>query len=189
MSLNKSNGNMYTFVTHTHSHLGGECPHKCIYCYVDSTRFGRPAKYQGALRIVPAELKVKYGEGRTIFMENCNDLFAASVPDAMVKQVLAHCCEWPKNTYVFQTKNPGRLQCYLSLMPPNRILGTTVETNRPTPEVCEAPAQMERLAAISAISGPKSITIGPIMGFDLAALAGGISGAKPDFGNIVAASK
>ena len=125
---------MYQFVTHTHCHLGGECLHKCSYCYVDSSRFGRPAKYQGALRIIPDELKVKYGEGKTIFMENCNDLFAVGVPDAMIKQVLAHCCDWPENTYVFQTKNPERLHAYLSLMPPKRILGITAETNRLTSE-------------------------------------------------------
>jgi len=79
MSLKKSNGNMYPWVTHTHSHLGGECPHACTYCYVDNPRFGRPAKYTGPIRLLEDEFKVNYGTGRTIFVENCNDLFAAAV--------------------------------------------------------------------------------------------------------------
>jgi len=32
MPLKKSAGNMYNWVTHCHSHLGGECSHKCKYC-------------------------------------------------------------------------------------------------------------------------------------------------------------
>lgn len=31
MSLKKSTGNMYPWVTHTHTHLGGECSHKCVF--------------------------------------------------------------------------------------------------------------------------------------------------------------
>ena len=32
MSLNKSKGNMYPWLTHTWNPLAGECPHKCTYC-------------------------------------------------------------------------------------------------------------------------------------------------------------
>jgi DNA repair photolyase len=59
MSLKKSNGNMYPWVTHTHAHLGGECPHRCAYCYVDNPRFGRPAKYTGALRLSALRIEVR----------------------------------------------------------------------------------------------------------------------------------
>jgi DNA repair photolyase len=52
MSLKKSTGNMYPWVTHTHCHLGGQCPHKCVYCYVDNFPYGRPEKYKGALRLI-----------------------------------------------------------------------------------------------------------------------------------------
>ena len=69
MPLNKSKGNMYKFVSHTHSHLGGECPHKCIYCYVDSFRHRVP-KYQGELRLIEKELEVNYGKGKAIFIEH-----------------------------------------------------------------------------------------------------------------------
>ncbi len=68
MPLKKSSGNMYPWVTHTHNHLGGECPHRCSYCYVDNPRFGRPARYTGPVRVIPDEFKVRYGTGRTIFI-------------------------------------------------------------------------------------------------------------------------
>lgn len=32
MSLKKSKGNMYDWVSHTHSHLSGKCGHQCGYC-------------------------------------------------------------------------------------------------------------------------------------------------------------
>jgi len=107
MPLTKSKGNMYPWVTHTHCHLGGECPHKCVYCYVDNPRFGRPEKYQGELRLIEAEFAVKYGSGKTIFIENCNDLFAEGVSDEYIRRVLAHCRTWPDNTYVFRPRTPA----------------------------------------------------------------------------------
>lgn len=108
MSLNKSKGNMYPWVTHTHSHLGGECSHKCTYCYVNDPVRGRPAKYQGQLRLIEKELTVKYGSGKTLFVEHCNDLLATDVPDEFIRKILNHCWDWPDNIYVWQTKNPER---------------------------------------------------------------------------------
>jgi hypothetical protein len=37
MPLKKSEGNMYPWVTHTHSHLAGACPHECK-CYVQMAK-------------------------------------------------------------------------------------------------------------------------------------------------------
>jgi len=76
MPLQKSKGNMYPWVSNCHSHLGGECEHHCVYCYVEHSKFGRPEKYKGILRLIEEEFSVKYGSGKTIFMEHCNDLFA-----------------------------------------------------------------------------------------------------------------
>ena len=79
MVINRQTGNMYPWVTHMHSHLGGECPHKCIYCYVDNPRFGRPERYKGKLRLLDWEFKVNYESGNTIFIEHKNDLFNAII--------------------------------------------------------------------------------------------------------------
>ena len=149
MPLKKSSGNMYPWVTHTHNHLGGECPHRCSYCYVDNPRFGRPARYTGPVRLIDDELRVNYGEGRTIFVENMGDLFAAGVPDSAIAAVLAHCCAWPANTYVFQTKNPLRVLDWVSKLPLTSLLGTTIESDRHYPEVMvDAPPPLERVGAM-----------------------------------------
>ncbi len=189
MPLKKSVGNMYPWVTHTHCHLGGECPHKCVYCYVKSFPF-RPPKYQGELRLIEKELTVNYGEGKTIFIENCNDMFANEVPHSMICRILEHCIEWPDNTYVFQTKNPVRYHEYRNLdaFPEKVMLGTTIETNRAI-EGSAAPLTFNRAFAMSAISYPKFITVEPILDFDVDILASWIFNVNPKFVNIGADSK
>ncbi len=76
---------------------------------------GRPEKYRGEIRLVESEFDTNYGSGKTIFVENCNDLFAVGVPSEFVERVLGHCRAWPENTYVFQTKNPGRVSAFKDL--------------------------------------------------------------------------
>lgn len=149
MPMNVATGNMYPWVTHTHTHLGGECLHKCPYCYVDNKRWGRPLRYTGPARVIDDELKVKYGEGKTIFVEHMNDLFAEGVSDEMIQRVIAHCHVWPKNTYVFQTKNPERMRKVIPCLPPSVIVGTTIETNRNHMlPGCTAPQPFQRYMAM-----------------------------------------
>ncbi len=40
MGLNKSNGNMYEWITHTWNTIKGECYHDCSYCYMK--KWGKP---------------------------------------------------------------------------------------------------------------------------------------------------
>ncbi|HDY86640.1 MAG TPA: hypothetical protein ENH82_00820 [bacterium] len=190
MPLNKSKGNMYPWVTHTHTHLGGECPHKCTYCYVDNPRFGRPERYQGELRLIRKELEVNYRQGKTIFIDNCNDLFAEDVIREDLIDVLRHCKKYPDNTYVFQTKNPRRYLDYdvQTNLPPQRILGATIETNRKI-ECSKAPDPIDRARGMIDLKDKKFITIEPIMDFDFPALLSWINQINPDFVNIGADSK
>jgi DNA repair photolyase len=189
MSLKKSAGNMYPWVTHTHSHLGGECPHHCSYCYVNNPRFGRPAKYTGPIRLLEDEFKVNYGTGKTIFIEHCNDLFAEAVPNWMIERILEHCRRWPDNTYVFQTKNP--LRALDHEFPAQSILGVTIETNRTyiLRNISHAPPPRQRANALSWTSLKKFVTIEPILDFDVDELVRLIQFARPDFVNIGADSK
>lgn len=201
MPLKTSTGNMYPWVTHTHCHLGGECPHECSYCYVDTPRWGRPERYQGQLRLIEKEFRVNYDEktltrngGKhpsTIFMENCNDLFAEIVDDNAIKYVLNHCKAWPENTYVFQTKNPARYQEFLSMLPLKCILGATIETNRDIPEeLSKAPRPIDRFEAMAELTEyDKFVTIEPIMDLDPHVLSSWISWIDPEFVNIGADSK
>jgi DNA repair photolyase len=192
MPLTKSKGNMYQWVTHTHAHLGGECPHKCSYCYVDNPRFGRPEKYKGPVRLLLSELSVEYGKGKKIFIDHCNDLFAQAVPQDFIYRILDHCAQWPDNIYVYQTKNPYRFKDFISWTQPDCMIGCTIETNRDMPDsVSLAPRPISRYMAMKDLSHVRKafITIEPVMDFDVDILAGWIIDIKPDFVNIGADSK
>ena len=189
MSLSKSSGkNSSGFLTHMHTHLGGVCPHQCIYCYVTRMPWQHD-KYKGPLRIIAKDLNIDYGEGRRIFVEHCNDLFAAEVPDAMIRQVLEHCGKYAKNTYLFHTKNPARYADYLAAMPPDYILGATAETNRPTTGISLAPAPLDRLVAMGELTAKKLITVEPVLEFDVDPFVAALVAAKPDHVIVGADSK
>jgi protein gp37 len=195
MSLKKvkSGSNMYQgWVTHTHSLLGGKCSHECSYCYVQSMAKRYPSlaeKYSGDIRLLEKELDVAYGKDKSIFIEHCNDLFAENVPCDFINRILKHCGEYPENTYIFQTKNPNRFKNFLSLLPENFILGTTMETNRNISDISSAPPTVDRYNAIKTIDCNKFITIEPILKFDVDVLVEWISNIKPNFVNIGADSK
>jgi len=192
MPLKKSTGNMYDWVTHMHTHLGGECSHKCSYCYVQKNRFGVPERYKGEPRLIEEELNVNYGKGKTIFIEHMNDLFANTIQNSWIVKILRHCLEYPENNYVFQSKDPGR--CFLgcsSFLPEGSLFGTTIETNRDMSNISTAPHPNLRYQGIKYLKkdGIKTfITIEPIMDFD-DELAEWIIDAKPNFVNIGADSK
>lgn len=190
MSLTKSSGNMYKWVTHCHTPLGGECPHRCSYCSVDHIPFGRPEKYQGPLRLIEEELEVSYGCDKTIFIGHLTDLFAEAVPEHFIVRVLMHCQRYPFNRYVFQTKNPARYEEFLPLFPEDSILGTTIETNRFTLGISAAPLPVTRYKTILGLNYPrKFVTIEPILDFDVDILASWIAEIRPKFLNLGADSK
>jgi DNA repair photolyase len=192
MSLVKSNGNMYDWVTHMHTHLAGACSHRCSYCYVQTGLAQMSGKYVGPTRLVEKELSVNYGAGKTIFIEHMNDLFAQGVSDVLIANILQHTWRYPENTYVFQTKNTKRAESFLGEFPFNRLIGTTIETNRDLSAISNAPDPRSRARGISNFSErgiPTFITIEPIMDFDIGVMADWIITAKPSFVNIGADSK
>lgn len=192
MSLKISHGNMYDWVTHMHSHLGGVCPHKCSYCYVQKNRFGVSPRYQGNLRLLNYELGVHYGKEKIIFIEHMNDLFAEEVYTDWIYKILHHCNEHPQNQYVFQTKNPRRAHYFISSFPKESMIGTTIETNRDISHISKAPSPLHRYCGIGKFSmgGYKTfVTLEPILDFDVNVLASWIKNIHPDFVNIGADSK
>jgi DNA repair photolyase len=195
MPLKKTTGQMYPWVTHMHTHLGGECQHKCSYCYVNSPRFGRPPRYTGDIRLIEDEFKVNYGgEPKTIFMEHANDIFGPGVTREMVDRIMAHCSMWPQNTYVFQSKNPWAFMDVRNF-PPKIILGTTIESNRWYPNImgADTPHPFVRAEAMQAILDcggiPRFCTLEPILDFDVEKLADLVAMVKPTFLNLGADSK
>lgn len=196
MGLVKSHGNMYPWVTHMHTHLRGECPHRCAYCYVKSfkQRGGVLSRYSGPLWLDSKALAVKYGIHRTIFIEHCNDLFALAVPENWIREIVRHCLLYPENQYVFQTKNPARMWRFEDELPSGAYVGVTVETNRSVPGLTRAPQPPSRLTQLymndwTAAGFKLFITVEPVLEFDLMRFAEAIIRTKPFFVNIGADSK
>lgn len=192
MPLKKSHGNMYDWVTHMHSHLGGECPHKCVYCYVQKNRFGVSPRYQGAPRLIEEELKVDYGSGKVIFIEHMNDMFANEIPLPWQTRILWHCRSFPENKYIFQTKNPQSAYYLNHLFPNDFMIGTTLETDLSITNISQAPSPFSRYLGLKKwqLEGVSIfITIEPILDFDVNELSDWIIGISPAFVNIGADSK
>jgi len=190
--LSKSKGNMYSWVTHTHSHLAGGCSHQCVYCYVQvSEKRYLSGLYSGPSRLREKEFLVNYGEGKTIFIEHMNDLFAKDIPDEWIERILGHTKQFPKNTYVFQTKNPGRFYMMLGLFPPSAIFGTTIESNRIYPGLSEATIPVDRVGGMKYLPKHlrKFVTIEPVLDFDVETMAEWIAEINPEFLNLGADSK
>jgi DNA repair photolyase len=196
MPLIKSKGNMYPWVTHCHTHLGGECRHRCTYCYVKaiSNRYGNQ-RYLGPARLLESELQVSYGKGKTIFIEHCNDLFSEFIPNKFVCEILNHCCKFPENDYVFQTKNPRRYLFFRkNEFPKNRLLGCTLETTDSglSAATSRAPTPINRYAmmcAVKSLGYRIFITIEPIMDFEPSYMVYWLKNLQPEFVNIGADSK
>lgn len=197
MSLNKQNGrgNMYDWVTHTWNPLGGLCPHECSYCSTNALLKRSEVlkkKYSGKPYLVGKEMKT-LGKGKTIFVCNMTDLFAKAVPHGIISDILKHCSAYD-NTYLFQSKNPLRFCSFKKEMPKNIILCTTLESNRDYYNMTKAPWVYKRVADMRKATGEFpwakiSITIEPVMDFDLHIFLNMIKIALPTFVSIGADSK
>jgi len=182
--LNKVKGNMYSFCTHTWNAIKGKCSHDCSYCYMK--RFP-----QNPIRLDEKEFKTDLGKGNFIFVGSSTDMFAQDVPTEWIMKVLKHCDKYSENRYLFQTKNPQRFHKFISELPLNTILGTTIETNRQEEldKIGKAPKVYDRQYWITLSSFQTMITIEPIMEFDLDVLVNWINDIGPEFVNIGADSQ
>ncbi len=175
--------------------LGGECPHRCKYCYVPHMvqKFHSiKEKYSGNIKLENNVLKKKInGNGGTIFICSMNDLFASEIPNEFIIKILNWTNSEPANNYLFQSKNPKRMKEYISFFPPKYILGTTIESNIDY-KISNAPSPFERYQGIKNLSElklPIMISIEPILKFDLQILVNWIEDIHPNFVSIGADSK
>ncbi len=182
--LNKQKGNMYGFVTHTWNPIKGICPHDCKYCYMKVWK-------QKPLRLDEKDLYDnlgKPGKGNFIFVGSSTDMFADDVPYEWIKKVLKVCRGYPKNKYLFQTKNPHRFGVFKSQFPKNTLFATTLETNRRGFRY-NAPSVINRQFYIGYYAFKTMVTIEPIMDFDLDIFVEWIKDVHPEFVSIGADSK
>lgn len=184
MTLNKSKGQMYPWVTHTWNVIKGKCPHDCSYCYMK--------RYpQAELHLDEKELTTDLGVNNFIFVGSSCDMWADNIPAMWIEDTLSY-CEQFDNRYIFQSKNPER---YLEPWhyPPLTILGTTIETNRdyhvnvPFP-LSSAPQPSQRYEAMIKVKLPKMISIEPVMDCDIVDMMKWVSDIHPNFVSIGADS-
>lgn len=182
MALNKSKGNMYTFVTHTMNFIKGECEHLCKYCYMK--RFP-----QKPIRLDESEFKTDLGKGNFIFVGSSCDMFADGIPEEWIIKVLDYCKKFD-NKYLFQTKNPKRLHQLRKKLPKKVVLGTTIESNRHYPEMGKAPLVQERAQYMHLLANDfeTMVTVEPIIDFDLGELIDLVEACHPAWVNIGADS-
>ncbi len=180
--MNKQKGNMYGFVTHTWNPIKGTCPHDCSYCYMKVFP-------QGDLRLDEKALNDNLGEDNFIFVGSSTDMFADEVSSDWIRKVLLHCNKYPKNKYLFQSKNPNKTTFFSLDFPKNVILGTTIETNRDS-DISKAPSVKDRQIILSIGKRfDKFVTIEPIMDFDLEIFVEWLKEIKPVWVAIGADSK
>ena len=183
--MNKQKGDMYDFVKYTTNPIKGPCEHDCIYCYMR-----RVNAFNGSnerLHLDLNELYANHGSGNSFMMGSNTDTHAASVPTGWIKCMYDKCLMHEDNTYLFQSKNPGRfleeeLMKHPLMQEKDRItFVTTIESNREH-NVSKAPCIEERVKAMVKLKelGYKvAVTIEPIMQFDNDELASMIREIQP----------
>lgn len=183
MSLRKSKGNMYRFVSHTWNPIKGKCCHDCSYCYMRG--FNLPA-----IRLDEKELRTNLGRDNFIFVGSGTDMFADDVPIDWIKKVMNRCLAYD-NKYLFQSKNPIAFKGLEGVFDRDRAWWcTTIETNRDYRNIMrEAPSVRDRVHYMSKIGGRKIVTVEPILDFDVDELADMILKINPKWINIGADSK
>lgn len=186
MGLNKSTGNMYSFVTHTWNTVKGECYHDCSYCYMK--RWGKLR----AVRLDEKELKTDLGAGNFIFVGSSCDMFAKDIPDEWIRKTLKH-MEGFDNKYLIQTKNPDRVLDYIDckVILDKCIVCTTIESDIFYPDIMNnSPQPMQRSIAMQELSEviDTYVTIEPILDFNLEHMVAMIKRCNPKQVNIGADS-
>jgi DNA repair photolyase len=158
MGLNKQKGNMYGFITHTWNAIKGKCFHDCSYCYMKKWGEQKPVRFD------LKELNTDLGKDNYIFVGSSCDMFAKNIAPEWIQGILNHCRQY-NNHYLFQTKNPSRLQFFE--FPKKTTLCVTIESNYDI-DKNYAPKIKDRVYDFANIDKfTKMLTIEPIMDFDI----------------------
>lgn len=172
---NLMNERMFPFITKTWNPLGGECLHKCKYCWMKNLKEkfpGLKVKYSGEARIYLKELAkvAKFTKDDFVFVCDCTDLFGEWVPIEFNVQILDAIRGSPAK-FLLLTKNPKRYFQLGERISKNCIVGVTIETNRVYYPISSSktPTTRERLDWLKelAVECPKNlfVSVEPIMDF------------------------
>ena len=192
MGMNKAKGNMYGFCTHTWNPIRGKCLHDCSYCYI---KLGGPMGWSHEAKLIEREVDLKtgtkLGKDNFIFVGSSTDMWGQWVRESDIFTVLAYCRRFD-NRYLFQSKNPERFASFASFLPERSWLCTTIETNRNMSDISTAPSAHARAIAMARMkkAGYKTtLTIEPVMDFDLEPMINIVRSIQPDWVSIGADSK
>lgn len=155
---------MFKFVTHTWNPIGGACRTNCEYCYAkEIAKHYQMAKYQGPAALYPHELKKDFKAEHFVFVSDMRDLFERSVPSEQIQSVLDF-IEGSPAKFLLLTKHPDRYAEFD--LPPNCVIGATVESDCDHLVSADAPKVWDRLHSLALVEHPrKMVSIEPIMRF------------------------
>lgn len=166
--------------------LSGRCEYACAYCHTRDAERRFPnsgMKYGGPPRVC-RRLMREHRERRSYSVAPTGDLFAGDVPDEVILEILSWCRGHGVDRYLFMTQNPARMALYLGMMPGNRVLGTTIQTNRDTSGFSRAPGPKARAEAMASLreqnEGPLLVAIRPVLAFDIEPLMAIMRDIAPD---------
>lgn len=148
--------------------------------------------------MVERELREDWGDGKFLFIGSSIDMFSDAIPSAWIGAVLKKCTEH-KCRFLYQSKNPRRFMEFLDEAPPNVVFATTIESDQDHPEAYESgninngqpeiSARVNGIMQVRQAGHPITITIEPIMAFDLSALLMIIGDLQPEWVSIGADSQ
>jgi hypothetical protein len=161
------------------------CRNQCCYCLPSFQRQMRRRKHHCELcglyipHFHPERLGV-VPSARLIFACAFGDIAFASCDQ--LTQILSTSGKHDDKTFLLQSKDPAVFATLSGQIPGNVVLGTTIETNRPTDAVSVAPPPISRTTDMEAVpSSRKYVTIEPILDFDPDTLIPWIERIKPEF--------
>jgi hypothetical protein len=182
------------------------CPHDCVYCSSKkyNIRFGGDPCEIRRLKdewvdvggLLEPIRPIRLLPSGTIFVNPYCDIFA--LPSYDIGMILSHCNDEIKRKnqdakFIFQTKDPAQYFDYMALIPQGSWLGTTIEydDNYNYAETSDyiyskAPSPFKRLTKMTELiwrykkKYKYSVTVEPIMKFNLFRLSNWMTYIKPD---------
>ena len=153
---------MFSFITAQWNPLGGECLHKCSYCWAKTLidKF-QMKKYRGKPRLITHELERKFTDKDFVFVCDMTDLFGHWVPTEIIEAILAYIRKSPA-TFLLLTKNPVRYKYFE--IPTNCVCGATIESD--LDHELTGPPEVDRIRDMCMLKNVrKMVSIEPVMEF------------------------
>lgn len=169
------------------------CRFDCVYCEYTFKKQAKRQKqictdcYNYVPHYHPERLKLsKIPSTQTIFVCGNSDISfcRAKYTFQIIEAIKKRNKRRPEKTYYFQSKRPDYFAPFLSDLPTNSIILTTLETNRDKGyrQISKAPVPTVRYKQFLSLDYPrKVVTIEPVMDFDLDVFVDWIKSIDPEY--------